>query len=59
VLAFRLPGCPAIHEKAWFAAIIISAVHFGVWQKLQLASCILPLTLQEQKVKQSLTKASA
>jgi len=48
-----------IHDEAWLAVIVISAVNFGFWQKLQLVSCILPLTLQEQKVNQSLTQASA
>jgi len=48
-----------IHDQAWLAVIVISAVNFGFWQKLQLVSCILPLTLQEQKVNQSLTQASA
>jgi carboxypeptidase family protein len=54
---FRFAGCLTIHDQAWLAEIIVSAVHFGVWQKLQLVSCILPLTLQEQKIKQSLTQA--
>jgi hypothetical protein len=59
-LGIPISGCPTIHEQACFAKTIdISAMHFGVWQKLQLDSCIRSPSLQEQKVKQSLTKSSA
>ena len=59
VFALSKLAFETIHDQAWLAVIVISAVNFGVWQKLQLVSCILPLTLQEQKVNQSLTQDSA
>jgi len=49
-----------MHETAWFEEMIdISAVHSCVWQKLQLVFCIHSLTLEEWKLRKSLTKASA